>query len=687
MSDQKKNRFAVDLDEIERQIRLSEQSSVQNPRSVPLYQENPSYPQEGGSAYHQPISPVSSASQQPAPWENEASTLSSQKSGFQPEYVTSPAQPSPLQGRLSDPLSELARIVGQSDPFDALLASGGKVSRPSPSTQVAEGQTTEDRQVYNTYGAAKAAQRSQQKTQQSQSIPSSCPAGSETGLHQRSTAPSYDYQENQTGYSQPDNVSDYRQPHPPAEDYAYASSERTQVGGYQYDNSYEESYTDHPGYETSHNPPAEGYYPGTFASDPFTEQRQSGGFHSFPPETSDTYGYGHPPQQGAEEYDYAEKTFLGADNTPSGYHEQSEYTDYGEGSELSDYEDEYERRSRWPFVLAGTLSLLLVAGGGYFFMSGDTKDRPPPLITAQTDPVKIIPDGASGDSGNSEENHGIYGDSQEGQVKIVDGEEQPVDVASNVRVISPNTEKTLGQDGHTIDIEQQIQNREKNFDLRSPKPVQTLTVRADGSIVFPEENSENSPDETPPAENTETASLNAPPDVTGNPDVAESNEHPDTMTPDASSTTTPAEPTPEQSAPQSPDATVVDSNVSTPQQVPPPPTSVEPPAPRPREPLRLQPAARPVQQTAERSDSGAESNRYTVQLGIANSETEALNRFETLKRRFPGELGGASPIIRKAEVNGTSIYRIRVPAGSRDDARDFCSRLSSAGGDCFVSRN
>jgi cell division septation protein DedD len=75
-----------------------------------------------------------------------------------------------------------------------------------------------------------------------------------------------------------------------------------------------------------------------------------------------------------------------------------------------------------------------------------------------------------------------------------------------------------------------------------------------------------------------------------------------------------------------------------------------------------------------------------VQLGVSPSEADARTTLQRLQQRYP-ELGGATPLIRKAEVNGNTVFRVRVGPMTRDDASALCSKLQGQGGQCFVAKN
>jgi hypothetical protein len=78
---------------------------------------------------------------------------------------------------------------------------------------------------------------------------------------------------------------------------------------------------------------------------------------------------------------------------------------------------------------------------------------------------------------------------------------------------------------------------------------------------------------------------------------------------------------------------------------------------------------------------------FAVQMGVMNTEQEARAQFEQLRRKFSSELGHRPPLIRAAEVNGKTIYRVRVGPMSQADAAALCAKLKAAGGNCFTARN
>ncbi len=100
-------------------------------------------------------------------------------------------------------------------------------------------------------------------------------------------------------------------------------------------------------------------------------------------------------------------------------------------------------------------------------------------------------------------------------------------------------------------------------------------------------------------------------------------------------------------------------------------------------PATLTPAAPQTTQTA----SATSGSGFTVQLAAEGSEDAARSKFNRVRGQHSSVLGTMSPNIRSAEVNGRSVYRVRVGSMSREEAVSLCERLKSDGGSCFVARN
>ncbi len=80
---------------------------------------------------------------------------------------------------------------------------------------------------------------------------------------------------------------------------------------------------------------------------------------------------------------------------------------------------------------------------------------------------------------------------------------------------------------------------------------------------------------------------------------------------------------------------------------------------------------------------------YAVQVSSQRSEAEAKASFHALRAKFPKELGGREPIVRRADLGAKGIYyRALVgPFASMEEAAGLCSSLKAAGGNCLIQRN
>ncbi len=78
---------------------------------------------------------------------------------------------------------------------------------------------------------------------------------------------------------------------------------------------------------------------------------------------------------------------------------------------------------------------------------------------------------------------------------------------------------------------------------------------------------------------------------------------------------------------------------------------------------------------------------YVIQIASLPSEGEAQRSYEKLSGKFGNVIGGRGVDIRRAEIAGKgTYYRLRIPAGSKEEAVALCSRYKEAGGSCLVSR-
>jgi hypothetical protein len=89
----------------------------------------------------------------------------------------------------------------------------------------------------------------------------------------------------------------------------------------------------------------------------------------------------------------------------------------------------------------------------------------------------------------------------------------------------------------------------------------------------------------------------------------------------------------------------------------------------------------PVTQTA------LPAGTYVIQIASLPSEADARASYNKLAGKFPGIIGGHGVDIKKADIAGKgTYYRVRIPAGSKQEAISLCTKYKAAGGSCLVSR-
>lgn len=90
---------------------------------------------------------------------------------------------------------------------------------------------------------------------------------------------------------------------------------------------------------------------------------------------------------------------------------------------------------------------------------------------------------------------------------------------------------------------------------------------------------------------------------------------------------------------------------------------------------------------AAKPQQAASAGGYGIQIASLPSEDEANKSYASLSKKFAGVLGGRAHEIRKADIAGKgTFYRVRIPAGSKDEAAALCEQYRAAGGSCLISK-
>jgi hypothetical protein len=379
---------------------------------------------------------------------------------------------------------------------------------------------------------------------------------------------------------------------------------------------------------------------------------------------------------------------LDEEREPYPHHEQqAQYDAYQPHAALpadDEMPDLEPRRSRKGLYTAAALIVVGVVGVGAAMSlrgTGTPSDGQPPTIAADAGPTKVAPANPGG-AEIPNQNKQIYerpGETPAAQTKVVSREEQPVDVQQAARSLVPRvvlpgpgtgTATTPAADPlaqapaviarDPVPSEPVLTPVPPVPGLGEPRRVRTVSIRPDGTPA-------------PPANGAASYTNGTVPLATGSaPPVRSASIAPA----DSALTTATAQPRPRPATIPAPEAAKVQERAATPA-----------PATTPSAPLRIAnaaPAAPAPAAAAIRSGTGD----FVVQLGAPGSESEARATFAALQRKYPGQLGGQAPIVRKTELaGGKTVFRLRVGPYSRDDATTMCTALQAAGGQCFIAKN
>ncbi|WP_375408246.1 SPOR domain-containing protein [uncultured Methylobacterium sp.] len=330
------------------------------------------------------------------------------------------------------------------------------------------------------------------------------------------------------------------------------------------------------------------------------------------------------------------------------------------------------QRNRLVSVGAGLGVLVVCVTGALTWRSlhsGSTGGGGVPTIMADQAPLKIAPKTADGVE-IPDQNKQIYDrNSKEGQIRIVNREEQPVDVAQAARAAQRPAENgttpTTATPGASQAPSQGTPQGTLAESLGEPRRVRTVSVK---------------PDTPPPAPQRETPAQLA--DTT--PSSVPASVIPSMVMPgagtDGTATTASLRPRTAKIAP--PIATPAPETTAA-VEVPPAP------APKPKttqkETSQKVAALAPETAAAPAVTTGAVGG-FSVQLGVRTSQAEAQAAFKQMQAKY-SQLGGQPALIRQAEVNGKTIFRVRVGPLPKEEATSLCSQLQGAGGQCFVAKN
>jgi hypothetical protein len=294
-------------------------------------------------------------------------------------------------------------------------------------------------------------------------------------------------------------------------------------------------------------------------------------------------------------------------------------------------------------------------------------------------------------------------------VKVVNSEEQPVDLNAQASVNNPppasaaqggTTDPALAAIINTPLVPPQPAAPPKGMtsEFPDPKPVRTISLRPDGTPI----GAVSPPDQ--PASNANAAP--APVEQPSKPAAAAPSAPQPTspapkMTSDTAGAAQPSTPKIELPTKLSPPKSAARVAVGKTDTTAPDGTAQIPPgeaqnsAPAKPDKAAKKPKAGQVVDATETTGAIAPpvdataattSGGWSVQLAAPKSEAEAKSTATKLTSKYGAELNGSAIGVHKAEVNGETIYRLRVSGLTKADAAAMCARLKGEGGQCFIAK-
>ncbi|THK40140.1 SPOR domain-containing protein [Ensifer sp. MPMI2T] len=390
-------------------------------------------------------------------------------------------------------------------------------------------------------------------------------------------------------------------------------------------------------------------------------------------------------------------------------------------------EQGYGRRSQRTMLLAASVAGVIILGGAgvYAWMGGSSASLTgdgPKIILADKNPVKVVPEEKGGKAVPNQDKAvydrvaGAQGDVPR-QEALVSSTEEPMDVVQ--KTLTPETLPLEGSDdgdamaatppadeeevarllpdGDTVDA---AAAEEERAPAVAPRKVRTMIVKPDGTLVAREEPA------APPTNDTTASVSDQTIPATASGQAAASGSKVVATVADAGA---------ELRASEQPAAGIEKVALAAPSDAPLEEVAVRSvkttavggePAPVPqtrpagqaeasatanaaKTPAKSEPATETANAApaAPLATASVPAGSYVIQIASLPSEAEAQKSYNSLSAKFASVIGGRGVDIRKAEIAGKgTYYRVRIPAGSREEANALCSRYKSAGGSCLVTK-
>jgi hypothetical protein len=364
---------------------------------------------------------------------------------------------------------------------------------------------------------------------------------------------------------------------------------------------------------------------------------------------------------------------------------------------------EERRPMRWKIAVSALALAGVAMIGGVFALRGGVPGlkKDAPFIAAAQGPTKVAPPSDQTVTTSSDAGAALLHDNgKPGSVKVVNSEEQPVDL--NAQAAANNPAAPAAQGGADPALAAIINSplvapqpaappKGMTSEFPDPKPVRTISLRPDGTPIgamSPPDQPASAPAPAAPSKPAEAPIAPTP-----------STPAPRTMS-DAAGVAQPSTPKIELPTKLSPKSSARVAVGKTDTTAPDGTAQIPPGEPQNGAAAKSEKAAKkpkpgqvadatettgaiapPVDATAATTSGG-----WSVQLAAPKSEAEAQSDLTRLTSKYSAELNGSAIGVHKAEVKGETIYRLRVSGLTKADAAAMCARLKGEGGQCFIAK-
>ena len=368
------------------------------------------------------------------------------------------------------------------------------------------------------------------------------------------------------------------------------------------------------------------------------------------------------------------------------------------------------RTRRWKLTVSALALVGLAMIGAVFALKGRVPGLPkdPPFIAAAQGPTKVQPPSDQTVTASNDPSVSVLKDNAKpGTEKIVNSEEQPVDLSAQASADSPPpapanppaatqqpppaaTASAATPVAATVNTPlvppAAAPPPPMTSEFPDPKPVRTVSLRPDGTPIGALPAIPTGGNAAPAPTKPSQAFASAPKPTGDAGAVAEAStpklELPTKLSPKSSARVVVAKT----------DTTAPEANAQAPSEPAQPgaqPKPAEKPAKKPKPEKNVAeatgtaaaPETPPVDATPATTSGG-----WAVQLAAPRSEAEAKSEAARLTGKYGADLNGSSVGVHKAVVKGETIYRLRVVGLTKADAAALCARLKGEGGECFIAK-